>query len=206
MEIKDRILEKAHEMFIRFGIRSVSMDDIAAQLGMSKKTLYQYYADKEELVDAVVSSMLAENKQRCSQESEVAENAVHEVMMAFDMAAEMFSNMNPSVLFDLEKYHPVVFKKFKQFKFEFLKDIVANNLKRGIEEELYRPEINIDVLTRFRLATFLLPFNSDVFPGNKNQLVNINEQIMEHFLYGCATAKGHKMIAKYKQQRQLINQ
>lgn len=193
-------------MFIRFGIRSVSMDDIAAQLGMSKKTLYQYYADKEELVDAVVSGMVAQNKQRCSHESAIAENAVHEVMMAFDMATEMFSNMNPAVLFDLEKYHPEVFKKFRQFKYGFLKEIISDNLKRGIEEELYRPEINIDVITRLRLETLLLPFNSDVFPGNRNHLVNINEQIMEHFLFGCATSKGHKMIAKYKQQRQLINQ
>src|ERR1700751_826988 len=93
---KERILEKAHELFMRYGVRSVSMDDIAAQLGMSKKTVYQYYTDKEELVDAVLSAVLEKNRAECFRDRENAENAVHEIFQAFDMVQEMFSNMNPS--------------------------------------------------------------------------------------------------------------
>src|ERR671912_298765 len=116
MEVKERILLKSHELFNRYGIRSVSMDDIAAQLGMSKKTLYQYYTDKDELVDAIFSAVMNDNRKECLQDREQAENALHEVFLAYDMVQEMFTNMNPSLLYDMEKYHPAVFKKFQEYK------------------------------------------------------------------------------------------
>ncbi|HEY0059300.1 MAG TPA: helix-turn-helix domain-containing protein, partial [Flavisolibacter sp.] len=120
MEPKQRILEKAHELFHRYGLRSVSMDDIAAQVGMSKKTLYLYFTDKDELVDAVFTGIMEVNKTRCSVEQQDADNALHEVFLAFDRTQEMFSHMNPAVLFDMEKYHASTFSKFKEFKNTFL--------------------------------------------------------------------------------------
>src|SRR5215467_6874516 len=204
---KERITEKAHELFMRYGVRSVSMDDIAAQLGMSKKTVYQYYTDKEELVDAVLSAVLEKNRSECFRDRENAENAVHEIFQAFDMVQDMFSNMNPSIVFDLEKYHPDVYKKVKQHKNVFMYEVIKQNLERGIKEELYRPEINVDVLTRFRIESMLLVFDSEIFPTNRTQLISIQEEILEHFIYGLSTAKGQKLIQKYKQQRKnLINE
>jgi AcrR family transcriptional regulator len=204
---KERITEKAHELFMRYGVRSVSMDDIAAQLGMSKKTLYQYYTDKEELVDAVLSSFLENNRKQCIDGRQKAENAVHEVFQAFDMMQEMFSNMNPSLVFELEKYHTAVYKKIQHHKYVFLYQVLKQNLERGIKEELYRPEINVDILTRFRIESMMLAFNSEVFPTNRTHLISIQEEILEHFLYGLSTTKGQKLIQKYKQQRKnLINE
>jgi AcrR family transcriptional regulator len=202
---KERILQKSHELFMRYGIRSVSMDDIAAQLGMSKKTLYQFYTDKEELVDAVLSALLENNRTQCLADRQKAENAIHEVFQAFDMMQEMFTNMNPSIVFDLEKYHPTVSKKLQQHKSVFMYQVIKQNLERGIKEEIYRPEINIDVLTRFRIESMMLAFNSEIFPNNRTQLVGIQEEILEHFLYGLSSPKGHKLIQKYKQQKNLIN-
>jgi len=201
---KERILQKAHEMFMRYGVRSVSMDDIAAQLGMSKKTLYQYYTDKEELVDAVLSAVLETNRKQCLEDRQKAENAVHEVFQALEMMQEMFANMNPSIVFDLEKYHPTVSKKIQQHKQVFMYQVIKQNLERGIKEELYRPEINIDVLTRFRIESMMLAFNSEIFPNNRTQLVSIQEEILEHFLYGLSTVKGQKLIQKYKQERKIL--
>ena len=202
---KERILEKAHELFMRYGIRSVSMDDIAAQLGMSKKTLYHYYTDKEELVDAVLSTILENNRNECFADKQVASNAIHEIFLAFDMVQEMFSNMNPSIVFDLEKYHPAVYKKLQQHKKVFMYQMISQNIERGIKEELYRPEINVDTLTRFRIESMMLAFNSEIFPDNRTHLVAIQEEILEHFLYGLATGKGQKLIQKYKQQKHSTN-
>jgi len=190
---------------MRYGVRSVSMDDIAAQLGMSKKTLYQYYTDKEELVDAVLSEMLEKNRNECAAYRQDAENAVHEVFQAFGMIQEMFSNMNPSIVFDLEKYHPAVYKKLAHHKKVFMYQVIGQNLERGVKEELYRQEINVDVLTRFRIESMMLPFDSEVFPDNRSHLVQIQEEILEHFLYGLATVKGQKLIQKYKLQKNLTN-
>ncbi len=201
MDVKERILVKSHELFNRYGIRSVSMDDIAAQLGMSKKTLYQYYTDKDELVTAVFSAVMDNNRSECTINKEKAENAVHEVFMAFDMVQEMFSNMNIAVLFDMEKYHPTCFKKYLEFKNGFLYQMIRSNIERGINEELYRSEIDVDIMTRYRIYSIMLSFNTQVFPNNRNNVVFIEQQLLEHFLNGLATAKGHKLIQKYKSQR-----
>lgn len=206
MDTKERILLKAHQLFYSFGIRSVSMDDLAAQLGMSKKTLYQYYTDKEELVDAVFTAVMDENRKQCIQCKQVKSNAVHEVFLSFDMVSELLKTINPNVLFDLQKYHVKVFKKFQDFKDEFLYEVIKENLNKGIEEGLYRAEIDTDILTRYRLYSILLSFDTAVFPANKTNLIYIEEQLVQHFLYGIATPKGQKLIQKYNDQRIKTNQ
>src|SRR5687768_17505189 len=201
MEAKDRILQKAHELFYRFGVRSVSMDDIAVPLGMSKKTLYLYYADKEALVGEVFLTVMEQNRSHCLHDVMVAENAIHEVFLAFDRVQEMFATMNPSILFELQKYHPRVFSKFNKFKHEFLYNIIKSNLERGIAEELYRDDMDTDVITRFRLHSIMLAFNAEVYMADPSKMVHIERQLLEHFLYGVATAKGVKLILKYKQRQ-----
>src|SRR6516225_5456758 len=99
MSIKERIQHKAGELFRRFGIRSVTMDEIAGQLGISKKTIYQFYSDKEALVQDIFKDITDQNKQKCTYFKDVAENAIHEQYLAGDMAQEIFNNMNSSVLF-----------------------------------------------------------------------------------------------------------
>lgn len=201
MEVKVRIAEKAYELFNRYGIRSVSMDDIATQLGMSKKTLYQYYADKDELVSAVFTTLLEGNKSNCCRAEQQSEDALHEVFLGFDRVQEMFSNMNPSVLFDMEKYHPSSFRIFQEYQNGFLYKMITANLQRGIKEGLYREGLDIDILTRFRIHSVMLPFDPDVFPSNRSQLVHIEQVLLEHFLYGITTPKGQKLIQKYLSQR-----
>src|SRR5262249_14131680 len=145
------------------------------------------------------------NRNQCVVDKQSAENAVHEIFQAFEMMQDMFSNMNPSIVFDLEKYHPAVYKKVQQHKKVFLYQMIRQNLERGINEELYRPEINVDILTRFRIESMMLAFNSEIFPGNRTQLVSIHEEILENFLYGLATIKGQKLIQKYKHQKNLAH-
>ena len=201
METKERILVKAHELFNRYGLRSVSMDDLATGVGMSKKTLYQYFSDKEELVDACFSGVMEHNRTQCLADQKRAENPIHELFLAFDMTKEVFAEMNPAVLYDLQKYHPGAFKKFQEFKYGFLYEVISSNLSRGIREELYRSEMDVDVITRLRIESVMLPFNSDVFPTNRTHLIHIEQQLFEHFLYGLVTTKGQKLIQKYKNQR-----
>jgi TetR/AcrR family transcriptional regulator, cholesterol catabolism regulator len=201
MDPKERILVKSNELFNRYGIRSVSMDDIAAQLGMSKKTLYQYYTDKDELVNAVFDVVLSINKNNCTECIKKGDNAIHEIFLSFDIMEEMLKTMNPSVLFDMQKYHPSAFKKFDDFKNGFLYKIIKANLERGVKEELYREDIDTDILARYRLHTVLLSFNPEVFPTVKTNAVYIEQQLIECFLYGLSTLKGYKLIQKYKNQR-----
>jgi TetR/AcrR family transcriptional regulator, cholesterol catabolism regulator len=201
MEPKERISIKSDELFNRYGIRSVSMDDIASALGMSKKTLYQYYADKEELVSAVFETLIQENKKRCICDCEASENSIHEFFLALDMMQEMFSKMNPMLLYDMQKYHPRVYSKFLAHKNDFIFQIMRSNLEKGIRDELYRADIDVDVVAKFRIESVFLAFNSDVFPNNRTHLVHIEQQLADLFLFGIVTTKGHKLVQKYKKQR-----
>ncbi len=196
--MKNRIKQKAHDLFMQYGVRSVTMDEIALQMGVSKKTIYQYYADKDELVDAVMVDLIDNNQNCCDSDREKAKDAIHEVFLAIEMMQEMFANMNPSILFELEKYYPKSFEKFSNHKYNYLGKILNENLQRGITEELYRAEIDIDVLVKVRLESMMMPFNQLIFPHNKYKFIEVETELTTHFLFGLATIKGHKLITKYQ--------
>jgi TetR/AcrR family transcriptional regulator, cholesterol catabolism regulator len=202
MDVKERIMVKAEELFMQYGIRSVSMDDIANSLGMSKKTLYQYYADKDELVDAVVDSHITGIQSDCISCRHEAKDAIDEIFITMNRIMVEFSNMNPMLLHDMEKFHFKAFRRFRDHKDKFLAQVIRENLEWGIKDELYRPGIDVEVLTKFRLESMMLPFNVSLFPPGKYNLGELSGKIMEHFVYGLATIKGHKLIQKYNQQRQ----
>jgi AcrR family transcriptional regulator len=201
MEIKERIKQKADELYRRYGIKSVTMDEIASQLGVSKKTIYHSFSDKNELVDAVIVDMINYNRECCQSDRKRSENAIHEVYLAIEMLQVMFDNMNPSILHDIERNYPATFAKFKEYKYNFLFEKFRENIEWGKKEELYRPEVNTDVVAKIRLETMLLPFNEELFPKNKFSLITVQQQLIEYFLFGVASIKGYKLITKYQKER-----
>jgi AcrR family transcriptional regulator len=201
-DIKERIRQRAHDLVMQYGIRSVSMDDIANSLGISKKTIYQYYADKDELIEEIVIVILDCNQEQCNMDTGQAKDAIHEIFLARDMMAEMFRKMNPSLLFDMQKYHPAAYDRFQKHKNEFLYNVIRSNLQRGISEELYRDDLKVELVARFRVDSMLLPFVPEFQSHTRFTLAEMQEEVLDLFLYGLVTLKGHKMIAKYKQQRE----
>jgi AcrR family transcriptional regulator len=201
MEARERILRKAYELFNRFGIRRVTMDEIALKTGMSKKTIYQSFANKDELVDAVLEEHLRKNCFQCECNKTGADNAVHEIFLNIDMVQELMVEMNPTVFYDLEKFHPAAFLKLNEHRNRYLYQKVTDNLNWGIREGLFREDIDVDVITKLRLQIMFLPFNLEIFPYGKYNLAEVEIQTLEHYLYGIATIKAHKLIDKYKQQR-----
>ena len=154
---------------MRYGIRSVSMDEIANHLGMSKKTIYQFYADKDALVDDVIDIEINLNQTECLAHRQRSENAIHEIFISVDMVEEMLTKMNPAVIYDLEKYHPRAFRKFTEHKNKFLYTLIRENLDWGKKEELYREEIQSDIIARFRLVSVFIVFNPEFFPLGKHR-------------------------------------
>ncbi len=201
MEIQERIVTKAHELFMRYGVRSVSMDEIANHLGMSKKTIYQFFSDKDALVEAVIDIEINSSMQNCERYRNKSENPVHEIFIATDMIMELLKNRSASLVYDLEKYHTGAFRKITEHKNKFIYEVIKSNLDKGKEEDLYRQEINTGILARYRLATVFLLFNPEIFPSGKNDLSHVIEEITDNFLRGIVTGKGLKLIQKYKQLR-----
>ena len=198
---KDRIRQKADELFMRYGLRSVSMDDIANSLGISKKTIYQFFADKNELVDTVVEEALNDHKQKCDETTKVSQNAVEEIVLSMERIEHMFSNMHPSVMYDMQKYHPQAFARFLKHKNDYLYNVISKNLERGIYEELYRSEIDIEIMSRYRVESMMMPFNPEFYSRSRHNLGEVERQLVEHYLFGIASLKGHKLILKYQQDR-----
>ncbi len=196
-EIKDRIRQAADALLMQYGIRSVSMDDLAANLGMSKKTIYQYFKDKEELVDAVVAAKLTENQCTCTADKARSDNAIHEIFLAREMVAEMMKCMNPSILFDLQKYHPAVYERFRWHKNEFLLQAMRENLKRGISEGLFREDINVEVIARFRVESVFILFNPEFIQQLDISLMEAQKEVIIHYVFGIVTPKGYKLVQKY---------
>lgn len=201
---KERIRQAAHDLVMKYSIRSVSMDDIASSVGMSKKTLYHYYQDKDELVKAVVEGVIDENQCICDGHVNAAQNAVHEIFLAMEMMVEMFQTMNPSVLFEMQKYHPDAYQRFHQHKTKFLLQHMERNIERGVKEELYRPDVNPQILARFRVESMFIPFNPDFQRSlNNYTLLQLEEQIITNFLFGLVTLKGHKLAMKYMSEKEV---
>jgi len=201
MDNRERILGKAHELFNRFGFRRVTMDEIAIKTGMSKKTIYQSFANKDEIVDAVVENHINKSVETCEQNNAKAENAVHEIFLNIVMMQDLMSEMNPVIFEDMEKFFPPVFTKFYHHKNTYIFEKVQKNLEKGIEEGFFREEINVDVITKFRVETLFTPFNQDIFPYAKYNLLEVEIETLELYLYGITTIEGQKLIKKYKQQR-----
>jgi AcrR family transcriptional regulator len=183
---------------MQYGLKSVSMDDISKKIGISKKTIYLYYTDKESLVKSVVELVVSKNSKAHLEKREVSENAIHEEFLIIEHMGDLFKTMNPSILFDMQKYYPLAFSYFLAHKNTFIRGMIKDNIVRGIKEELYKSDINVELLTKFRVESALMPFNTEFQKELKNNMFEICKELSEHFMFGIATKKGQKLIEKYK--------
>jgi TetR/AcrR family transcriptional regulator, cholesterol catabolism regulator len=201
MEVKERILGKAADLFSRYGIRSITMDEIASQLGISKKTIYQFFTDKDEMVSAVIDQEIQRNEMDCNLFRSQAADAVHQIFLALESLEEMLKYTNPLMLYDLEKHHPRSFQKLKEYKYRFLYQILMDNLQWGMGEELYRSDLNRDIVAKNRIESTFLIFNPDLFPHSRYKISEVNVELSMLFLHGVVTPKGKRLIEKYTAER-----
>ncbi len=199
VELQERILLKGDELFRRYGIRSITMDDIAKQLGVSKKTIYQHFPDKDELVIEMTKLNIQrhfDEVEKCCGPASI--NAVAELFAVNNSVGEMIRSFNPIMFYDLQKYHPKAWLKFREFRNKYVLTKITDNIKRGIEEGLYRDDINVEILSRMRLEQVDMTFNYDVFPPTEFQFHKVMDELTFHFLHGLVNTKGLKLITQYK--------
>ncbi|MCC7302546.1 MAG: TetR/AcrR family transcriptional regulator [Bacteroidia bacterium] len=198
METGDRILEGARELFFSYGIRSVSMDDIARHLGMSKKTVYQNFKDKDEIVNTLLATSLKINDERLKQLEKDSKDAVQEIILIMKHISEMFSRINPNLFYDMQKYYPEAWKRFQEFKQQSMIKMVETNLKQGIQEKYFRNDIDVKILAKMRIEQVEMAMNPMTFPPDKFNIMEVQLTMIDHFLHGITTLKGHKLLNKYK--------
>ncbi|MDZ4747699.1 MAG: TetR/AcrR family transcriptional regulator [Saprospiraceae bacterium] len=183
-------LERVEKLFLRFGIKSITMDDVAADLGISKKTLYQMVESKDDLVIKVLERHISREKEQCINLSAVAPNALEEIFIIMDSNSQEMAQMKTNIINDLQKYHRPAWELLQKFHYDFVYQVIRQNLHRGRKEGLYRDNFVIDILAKLHLATAFNMFDPTLFPdGNTERVVLFNEYMM-HYLHGIVSPKG----------------
>jgi AcrR family transcriptional regulator len=194
----ERIIHGGEELFLKAGIKSVTMDDIAKHLGMSKKTIYQFFKDKNELVTALVKKKLKEDEEEMVEYIGKSANVIEEMIAMTKCSEEMFSRINPIVIHDMQKYHPEAWAEFQRFKSEVLISTLEELLTKGIKQGYIRSEIDVKIVARMRVNTVELGFNTTIFPVAEFNTWKVQVQFLDHFNYGICTLKGYKLLNQYK--------
>jgi AcrR family transcriptional regulator len=197
--MKGKILESVSQLFLNYGVRSVSMDDIAHELGISKKTIYQNFIDKDDLVKQTTALVLKDRQSEFDAIEESAENSIEEQVMISKCIRKEFTEMNPSLMFDIQKYHPEAWDLYLLYEQDVIEESVRRNLKRGIKEGFFRPGINVDIMARLRIQQIQLSFSDKVFPKKEYDLKEVQIQLFDHFVYGLFTEEGLTLYKKYLQ-------
>lgn len=195
--MEPRIEETAEKLFFTYGLKSVSMDDIAREAGVSKKTIYQYFRDKNTVVLSIISKLVAQQEDLLKQSLKISENAIHEVILIAENVQTLMGKLRPVMLYDLHKYFPESWKLIKQFKEKSLKDAFIQNLEKGISEGLFRKDLDFEIISQFELMQFDSFFNSDSYPAGQFKSQAVISQITRLFLYGVGSAEGQVVIKKY---------
>lgn len=183
------ILKKSSELFERYGIRSVTMDDIAKELAISKKTLYNHVSDKKDLVEQVVNM----HTQAFDLENRLKGrklNAVEEYFEVYFCIRQMVSRSHPSMDYDLRKYYPEIHKEIHDHRRVHMFEGIHDNIIRGIAEGFYRDDFNVDIITRWHILRTEDLIKSNFFSDNGLDTPEVLEEVFSYHLYAIGTQKG----------------
>jgi AcrR family transcriptional regulator len=197
-DISAKVLETAGRLFLKYGVRSISMDDIARELAISKKTIYQFFSDKNEIVVLITKQYLLEQKEKFDRIQIGASNAIEKLYRATLHARDIFEAINPSVLFDIKKYYTDAWVLYLDHEKNFMFKVTISILEEGIREGLFRSDINPRILATLRMEEIKLAFDRIIFPDDAFNFQEVQLQILEHFFYGIVTEKGYALLNNYK--------
>ncbi len=191
------ILESVSAMYIQHGIKNITMDMVAEHLGMSKKTLYQYFSDKEKLVEDVLEYFMSKQSIAFISISSDELNAIDKLYAAGKIISNILAVVPESVIHDLQKFYPDVLHKFILFKREHILLQVKKNLQEGIAQGLYRSNLNIDIASRSYLALSESMLDRNYFPTENYQSSTIFNELFMYHIRSIANTKGFEYIEKH---------
>lgn len=185
--MKQKILEKAGEMFLKLGYKSVTMDDIAKELGISKKTLYKLFSNKQSLVEQSTMQINQYCLNVIDRVTSQGYNPIKENLAIKDVFKEMFNNLNNSPLFQLRKYYPKIHEKVIQTEVVAFSECIRNNIEKGIQNKLYRDDLNIDVCVDFYLSIVFSIHDKDI---SHSEVLRLEHEALLYHIRAISTQKG----------------
>jgi len=190
----EQIIPLVFKLYQRYGIKSVTMDDVSHHLGISKKTLYEFFNDKEDLVRQV---QLWDYDRRLGYFQEIEKkklNAIEELFEVYQLIKKIFREFNPSVEYDIRKYYPSMYAQIKEIKRARLYEHSLKNLNKGIQEGLYRHDLNASVLARLHVFRVENILESELFPVEELTSINVFHEIFIYHLNGILSEAGREVL------------
>lgn len=192
--MKENIIPAATELFLNQGFKSVTMDDIAQELAMSKKTLYQHYRNKETLIAVVVDNLFENICHVIDDICALKANPIEEVYEIKKQVMHHLKDEAAAPMHQLHKYYPKIYTSLKARQFHYMQDCVVANVKRGLEQELFRDNIDVDFVSRIYFNGVTGIKDSQLFPSTMFSPKDLFESFLEYHLRGIVTPKGRKIL------------
>ena len=192
------ILERVRELFFKYGVRSVSMDDICRDLGVSKKKLYQSFSSKNELVMKLLELERQNFEIIFDKYNFEGINAI-DILLTVSMAVgDRFRDISPSMTFDLKKYYPDIYHKHIEERIEFIFGKIKINLEKGIAQGMYRDDLSVELVARLYIRRLIDLHNPEFFPADKFSFQTLFDAMFDNFIRGIANEKGIEYYEKQK--------
>jgi TetR/AcrR family transcriptional regulator, cholesterol catabolism regulator len=183
-------------LFMKFGIKSLTMDDISRHLGISKKTLYQFVSDKKDLVKKALELVIGNEQCMLGDICVKEENAIDALLAINKKISEKLQTIQPAVMYDLQKYYPAAWQVMEEHKKCFVYDMIVNNINTGKKQGYYRENVNPDIITSIYITMINKIFDSDMFPSQKYNFSTIHKEIVRYHIRGIASSKGIDYLVK----------
>lgn len=195
-EQQEKWLQRVADLFMRYGIRALTMDDVARELGISKKTLYQFVESKDDLVNKVMEIHLTVECSRAEVVAIESSDALDEMLLVIRENLGDMQRMKSNIVFELQKYHREAWEKIQSYQRGFLYNVVRKNLERGISEGLYRDDFDADIVSKLHLAQTFAIFDEAWFPKPPYNSVTLFREAIMHYLHGVLSEKGRQELQK----------
>jgi AcrR family transcriptional regulator len=192
--VKEQILAKAVEMFLTLGVKSVTMDEIAAELGISKKTIYAHFPTKTKLIDATANYLFETISCGIENIKEEKKDPIEELFAIKDFACVHLKDEKSSPQHQLQKYYPKIYFSIREKQRKVLEELTRHNLKRGIEKGVYRNDLPVEFISRIYFIGILGIKDEDHFPEPEFSTNQLTELHLEYHLRAIVTSKGLKKL------------
>lgn len=188
------IIERSSLIYLKYGIKSVTMDDLANHLGISKKTIYKYFEDKNDLLNTMIKRTLNFEEKMCFKIQSHSDNALEALIQISRMVIERLNNVNPAIFYDLQKHHNEAWQILEKHKWDFVLSAINANIKRGIEEKYYRDNLNVEIISRLYIATIDTIMNPEIYKWPEFQFQELYKEIMCFQFHGLVNENGKNYL------------
>lgn len=196
-EKQQEIIEKAAQIFLRHGIKAVTMSELARELGISKKTIYAYFEDKNDLIKQIVEDKIGENRESCEAVKEDSKTAIDSLMRISEFAVKLLTDIHSSVFYDLQKYHQDAWQVIDQHRNEFVRNQVKKNVERGQDEGIYLSHLNPKTTASIYLSIINGVMGADVFEVSPSHYGELLEEIIYFQLRSVVNDEGRALLNEY---------